>query len=52
MNFKVWALCEGHKLPTVDEEILRALYARNWDNVKAFNSLKAKVKFQNDHFPI
>ena len=43
MNFKVWALCEGHKLPATDEEILRALYAKNWDNQKAFLSLKNKV---------
>ena len=52
MNFKVWALVEGYKLPAVDEEILRALYSRNWDNLKAYQSLKAKVKFQEDHFPI
>ena len=36
MNFKVWALMEGFNLPDTDEEILRNLYAKNWDNSKAF----------------
>ena len=52
MNFKVWALVEGYKLPAADEEILRALYSRNWDNLKAYQSLKNKVKFKDENFPI
>lgn len=52
MNFKVWALMEGLNLPDTDEEILRSLYAKNWDNARAYESMKSKTKFQSEHYPI
>ena len=46
MNFKVWATMQGYKLPDTDEEILRNLYARNWDHQEAYDSLKFKISYQ------
>ena len=45
MNFKVWATMQGYKLPDTDEEILRNLYARNWNNQEAYNALKYKTNY-------
>ena len=52
MNFKVWALMQGKLLPDTDEEILRNLNCRKWDNQKAFDSMKFKVDYQKEKFPI
>ena len=52
MNFKVWALMQGKLLPDTDEEILRNLNCRKWDNQKAFDSMKFKVDYQKENFPI
>ena len=43
MNFKVWCLMNGKLLPDGDEEILRGLYARDFDNQKAYDSIQAKL---------
>ena len=45
MNFKVWCLMKNQKLPENDEEILRNLYARNFVNQLAFNSMKFKINY-------
>ena len=43
---------QGKLLPDTDEEILRNLNCRKWDNQKAFDSMKFKVDYQKEKFPI
>ena len=38
-EFKIWAQMQGHELPGRDEEILRNLYARKWDNQAAYDAM-------------
>jgi hypothetical protein len=39
-------------LPEKDIEILRHLYASNFDNEKTYESMEKRQKFQKDTFPI
>ena len=43
---------KNQNLPDTDEEILRNLYARGFDNQRAYNSMKFKIQYQKDNFPI
>ena len=52
MNFKVWSTMQGYKLPDIDQEILRNLYAKNWDHQEAYEALKFKINYQKQNFPM
>ena len=43
---------EGHDIPDRDEEVLRNLYARRFDNKEAFKAMKEKQEFRDTSFPI
>ena len=43
---------EGKEIPDRDEEVLRNLYARQFDNKKAFAAMKEKQEYRDTCFPI
>ena len=43
---------EGFLIPDRDEEVLRNLYGRKFDNMTAFNAMKEKQEYRDTHFPI
>ena len=52
MNFKVWCRINGLKIPDTDIEACRHLNVYKEDHQLAYGSIKYKIDFRNNHFPI
>lgn len=51
-HFKIHCKINGYKVPEVDEEILRNLYARKLNNDLALQNILDGNKYRKEHFPI